>query len=103
MGTTAAPTTAAPTTAAPTTAAPGTKVTWTLKTSPVTVLPKFTTVFGVPVFASSSTTEAQFQHAASVLAEWLDNDEDGCVDSPSVLAKLVEKMDQQQASVVVPG
>ena len=78
-------------------------MTWTLKTSPVTILPKYTTVFGVPVFASSTTTEAQFQHAASVLAEWLDNDEDGCVDNPSVLVKLLEKSDQQQASVVVPG
>ena len=78
-------------------------MTWTLKTSPVTILPKYTTVFGVPVFASSTTTEAQFQHAASVLAEWLDNDGDGCVDNPTVLTKLTEKTDSVQASIVVPG
>ena len=81
----------------------GTKVTWTLKTSPVSSLPKYTTVFGVPVFASSSTTAAQFQHTASVLAAWLDNDGDGCVDNPTVLAKLTEKTDSVQASIVVPG
>ena len=78
-------------------------MTWTLKTSPVSSLPKYTTVFGVPVFAASSTTDAQFQHAASVLAEWLDNDEDGCVDNPTVLTKLTEKTDSVQASIVVPG
>merc|ERR1711970_842023 len=75
------------------TAAPGTgnssKVVWTLKTSPVTSLPKFTTVFGMGVFGASSVTDVQFQHVASVLAEWLDNDEDGCVDNPLVLTKLV--------------
>jgi len=81
----------------------GTKVTWTLKTSPFSSLPKYTTVFGVPVFASSSTTAVQFQHAASVLAAWLDNDGDGCVDNPTVLTKLTEKTDSQQASIVIPG
>ena len=32
------------------------QVTWKLKTSPVKLLPKYTTVFGVPVLASASTT-----------------------------------------------
>merc|ERR1719510_1169297 len=81
----------------------GSKVTWSLKTSPVSSLPKYTTVFGVPVFAASSTTAAQFQHTASVLAAWLDNDGDGCVDNPTVLTKLTEKTDSVQASIVVPG
>ena len=83
-------------------------MTWTLKTSPVSSLPKYTTVFGVPVFAASSTTAAQFQHAASVLAAWLDNDGDGCVDNPTVLTKLTEKQDwgggiKVQASIIIPG
>ena len=55
----------------------------TVKTSPVSSLPKLTTVFGVPVFAAS--TAAQTQRAASVLAAWLDSDGDGCVDNPCVL------------------
>ena len=82
-------------------------MTWTLKTSPFSSLPKYTTVFGVPVFSVSSTTDAQFQHVASVLAEWLDNDEDGCVDNPTVLTKLTERQDwgdkMVQDSIVVPG
>ena len=82
-------------------------MTWTLKTSPFSSLPKYTTVFGVPVFSVSSTTDAQFQHVASVLAEWLDNDEDGCVDNPTVLTKLTERQDwgdkMVQAAIVVPG
>merc|ERR1719312_1118564 len=88
----AAPTTASPGGAAtpasaggaatPASGGGGTKVTWALKTSPFPQLPKYTTVFGASVFAVSSVTDAQFQHVASVLAEWLDNDEDGCVDNP---------------------
>ena len=31
----------------------------------------------------------EFQHGASVLAEWLDNDEDGCVDTPEVLLAAI--------------
>ena len=31
----------------------------------------------------------EFQHGASVLAEWLDNDEDGCVDTPEVLLAVI--------------
>jgi len=53
------------------------------------------------VFGASSVTDVQFQHVASVLAEWLDNDEDGCVDNPLVLTKLVST--SPKASIVVPG
>merc|ERR1712038_1614112 len=70
------------------------KVTWTLKTSPFPQFPKYTTVFGAPVFAASSVTDAQFQHVASVFAEWLDNDEDGCVDNPLALTKYLAKKPQ---------
>ena len=31
------------------------------------------------------------QHVASVLAELIDNDNDGCADDPNVLAKLLSK------------
>jgi len=61
-----------------------------LKTSPVNqYYPKYTTVFGVGVYGASSVTDKKFQHVASVLASWLDNDQDGCVDNPLVVAKML--------------
>jgi len=67
----------------------GKKVVWPLKTSPVAGY-RFTTVFGVGIFAESSISVAKFQHIASVFAEWMDNDGDGCVDNPLVLTKLLQ-------------
>jgi hypothetical protein len=61
-----------------------------MKKSPFKPLPKYTTVFGIPVFADKGTSVAKFQHAASVLAEWLDNNEDGCVDNPIVVTKFLQ-------------
>ena len=43
-----------------------------------------TLVFGVPVIGHCAVTDEKLQHAASVLAEWLDNNEDGCVDNEPV-------------------
>ena len=40
-----------------------------------------------------------FNIGASVLAEWLDNDADGCVDTPEVLEKLLESKDIGTATV----
>ena len=44
---------------------------------------------------------------ASVLASWLDNDEDGCADNPTVLVKLLEKFDDDgievQPAILAPG
>merc|ERR1719347_919093 len=97
--TTAKPTKKPATTAA--TTSTGSKVTWSMKTSPYPPLPKYTTVFGSAVFAASSVTDAQFQHVASVLAEWLDNDEDGCVDNPLALTKYLAM--KPQPAILVPG
>merc|ERR1719239_796381 len=66
----------------------GSALVFPLKTSPVSDYPKYTEVFGVAVFGHSSISDAKFQHVASVLAEWLDNDEDGCADIPLVVSKL---------------
>merc|ERR1719391_544275 len=66
----------------------GSALLFPLKTSPVSAYPKFTEVFGVAVFGHSSISDAKFQHVASVLAEWLDNDEDGCADIPLVVSKM---------------
>ena len=60
-----------------------------LPKSPVTShSSRFTTVFGVGIFAETSISVAKFQHMASVFAEWMDNDGDGCVDNPLVLTKV---------------
>ena len=47
-------------------------------------------VFGVLVVATPSTEAVKVAHAATVLAEWIDNDEDGVPDDPAVHAALVE-------------
>jgi hypothetical protein len=53
-----------------------------------TVFDKCVEVFGLRVLATSGVSEAKTLHTANVLAEYLDNDEDGNVDQPEVLAAL---------------
>merc|ERR1712088_531371 len=62
---------------------------------------KYTKVFGVPVFAHTSVSDAKFQHVASIMAEWLDNDEDGCVDTPVILKHLVGKTSKEETAYAV--
>ena len=45
-------------------------------------------VFGVHVVASADTPDPKVAHAAMVLAQYLDNDEDGRPDDPAVIAEL---------------
>jgi hypothetical protein len=49
---------------------------------------KYVEVFGLGIYAESGLTDAQVLHAASVLAELLDNDEDGLVDDAALLSRL---------------
>ena len=65
----------------------GERVTFPLQPSPVPGY-KYTTVFGVHLFSQTSVPEAKLQHGASVLAAWLDNDQDGCVDTPAAVTAL---------------
>lgn len=51
---------------------------------------KYTEVFGVHIVASRKTKDKKIHHAARVLAEWLDNNEDGTPDNPMVLKALQE-------------
>jgi hypothetical protein len=47
-------------------------------------------VFGVPFHATASAPDEKLLHAASVLAQYLDNDADGSPDNASLIAALVE-------------
>lgn len=56
-------------------------------------------VFGATLVATSSVPEAKLTHAAVVMAEYLDNDEDGFVDDPPV----AEAMRNNKALLVMFG
>jgi len=51
---------------------------------------KHVDVFGVHIFATNRTSNDKVLHAAQVLAQYLDNDEDGEVDSASLIAEMTE-------------
>lgn len=47
-------------------------------------------VFGIDIYAVSTVEDAKLLHAANVMAQYLDNDEDGTVDDQLVLDKMLE-------------
>jgi hypothetical protein len=49
------------------------------------------TVFGIEVIATPTTPDAKILHAANVLAQYLDNDEDGTPDDPKVVEALTKE------------
>ncbi len=53
--------------------------------------PYYIQVFGVHVVASPQVSKAKFVHMASVLAQYLDNDEDGSPDDPLVVQQMVNQ------------
>ncbi|MGK0391644.1 MAG: hypothetical protein ACI94Y_004411 [Maribacter sp.] len=48
-------------------------------------------VFGIKTYAVSGVTDANLLHAANLMAQYLDNDEDGTVDNQAVVDKMIEK------------
>ena len=47
-------------------------------------------VFGIDIYAVSSVEDTKLLHAANVMAQYLDNDEDGAIDDQLVLDKMLE-------------
>ena len=60
---------------------------------------KYVNVFGIHIFASQTTLEGKLSHAAGVLAQYLDNDEDGTPDNTRVLSHLVSR----SVFIIMPG
>ncbi|WP_430815625.1 hypothetical protein [Carboxylicivirga sp. RSCT41] len=56
-------------------------------------------VFGIDIYAVAGVSDANLLHAANVMAQYLDNDEDGVVDNQLVL----DKMQENKAFVVMWG
>ena len=52
------------------------------------IFPKEVDVFGVKVLATADTADQKVLHAAAIMAEYLDNDEDGKVDNQRVIHSL---------------
>ena len=48
-------------------------------------------VFGIDIYAVVAVEDAKLLHAANVMAQYLDNDEDGIVDDQLELNKMIEK------------
>ncbi len=63
------------------------------------VFDKFIDIFGVHIYASQQVPDIKAIHAATVMAEYLDNDEDGQPDNPAVLAMLRDN----QAALIMFG
>ncbi len=55
------------------------------------VFSQFVSVFGIPIFATPDTLEEDILHAANVLAQYLDNDENGIVDDTLVLEAMLDE------------
>jgi hypothetical protein len=67
--------------------------------SGLSVFTKYIEVFGVKIFATPAVTDEDVKHCAAVMAEYLDNDEDGVIDNQLVVDELVA----ENASMVMFG
>lgn len=54
------------------------------------VFTKQVEVFGLRVYATNTTGDDKLLHAANILAEYVDNDEDGIPDNPKIMKALIE-------------
>ena len=51
--------------------------------------PKKINIFGINILASAKVEDSKIIHAAKIMAQYLDNDENGIVDNQAVVDKLV--------------
>ena len=59
-------------------------------------------VFGIPIiFGSKFKNSGKVNHIASVMAELLDQDGDGCADDPNVLRNILIKSESKKIAMVV--
>ena len=64
-------------------------------------------ILGVPIYAYANVEDVKLLHAANIMAQYLDNDEDGVVDNPALLSALISsnaalymwKQEGQQGSI----
>ena len=69
----------------------------------MTGFPWIMEVFGIPLIATSKFYKSgKLNHVASILAELLDNDSDGCVDDPNVLRNILTKWDGMRRTIILP-
>ncbi len=54
------------------------------------VFAKQTSIFSIPIFATASTSDNAIKHAANIMAEYLDNNEDGVPDNQAVVDRMIE-------------
>tara|TARA_Y100000590_G_scaffold448155_1_gene584391 strand:- start:2894 stop:3763 length:870 start_codon:yes stop_codon:yes gene_type:complete len=62
----------------------------TVKEYDYSVFSKQINIFGVTILATQETGNSKVVHAANVLAQYLDNNEDGVPDNPKVIDALIE-------------
>jgi len=47
-------------------------------------------VFGIPIYAVKKVKDERLLHASNLMAQYLDNDEDGIADNPDVLSAMID-------------
>ena len=80
----------------------GTQVQFPIYVSGLADYPNKIVVFGIPMFATSGWSAQKLNHVASIMAELLDQDEDGCADDQRVLNALTTVENNLRNSVILP-
>jgi len=60
-------------------------------TTAISGYPWFTEAFGIKIIGTQA-AKSKLSHVATVLAELLDNDNDGCVDDPNIMNAMLKQM-----------